>query len=298
MNLPGRFLTIIRGWSLPIGISSVTLGTVAAATTQRGSVGLYLLVVLGVCMLHACANTFNDYFDLKYGVDTPDAPTVLYRSHGVFTGLITPSALLYLSITLAAGALLIGACLAILRTAYLWPLIIIGLLLNIYYTALPQRGLKYLALGEPAVFLAFGPIVMEGSFAVQTKHLSWNVFLLSIPVGLLVALVLFANNLRDRAFDSRKKIKTLATLTAPRTGKNIFLLLTGLPYGLIGVYVGTGILGWPGLLVFLSLPTAVTTIKIFSQHIPVNADALASKVALSFNFLLLAALVADIFITF
>jgi hypothetical protein len=73
---------------------------------------------------------------------------------------------------------------------------------------------------------------MEGSFAVQTKHLSWNVFLLSIPVGLLVALVLFANNLRDRAFDSRKKIKTLATLTAPRTGKNIFLLLTGLPYGL------------------------------------------------------------------
>lgn len=297
MNLPGRFLTVIRGWSLPIGISSVTLGT-AAAATQHGSIGLYLLVVFGTCMLHACANTFNDYFDLKYGVDTPDAPTALYRPHSVFAGLITPKALLYLSIILAGGALVIGMALAILRTAYLWPLIILGLFLNLFYTALPERGLKYIALGEPAVFLAFGPIIMEGSYAVQTRHLSWNVFLLSIPVGILVALVLFANNLRDREFDSRKKIKTLATLLGPRTGIKTFIVLACLPYAIICAYVGMGILDWPGLFVLFSLPTAFRAVRIFSQNIPVAADAVVSEVALSFNFFLLIALVTNILISF
>jgi 1,4-dihydroxy-2-naphthoate octaprenyltransferase len=121
---------------------------------------------------------------------------------------------------------------------------------------------------------------------------------LSIPVGLLVALVLFANNLRDRDFDSRNKIKTLATVTNHHTNEIIFILLTGLPYGFIGAYVGTGILGWPSLLVFLSLPTAVATIKAFSHHIPAAADAMASKIALSFNFFLLIAMVADFLITF
>jgi 1,4-dihydroxy-2-naphthoate octaprenyltransferase len=297
MNLPGRFLTVIRGWSLPISISSVTLGTTAAAP-QHGSIGLYLLVVLGACMLHACANTFNDYFDLKYGIDTPDAPTALYRAHGVFAGLITPKALLYLSIILAAGALAIGAALAILRTAYLWPLIILGMLLNIFYTALPERSLKYIALGEPAVFLAFGPIIMEGSYAVQAGHLSWNVFLLSIPVGIPVALVLFANNLRDREFDSRKKIRTLATLLGPRAGIKTFITLAYLPYAIICAYVGMGILGWPGLFALFSLPTTVRTVRIFLKNIPVTADAMASEITLSFNFFLLIALVANILISF
>ncbi|MFB3918559.1 UbiA prenyltransferase [Candidatus Velamenicoccus archaeovorus] len=296
MSLPGRFLTVIRGWSLPLSISSVTLGTTAAATTQRGSAWLYLLVVFGVCLFHACANTFNDYFDLKYGVDTPEAPTAIYRAHGVFAGLIAPKALFYLSIILLTIALLIGAALAILRTAYLWPLIILGLFLNLFYTALPGHALKYTALGEPAVFLAFGPVIMEGSFAVQTGYLSWNVFLLSLPVGILVALVLFANNLRDREFDSCKKIKTLATLLGPRAGMKTFIALAYLPYMITGAYVGMKILDWPGLFVLFSLPTTVRTVRSFSQNIPVAADAMASETALSFNFFLLISLIINILI--
>jgi len=49
--------------------------------------------------------------------------------------------------------------------------------------------------------------------AVQRQALSWlKTLYISIPFGVLVALVLLANNIRDIAYDSRQGIKTVGIL--------------------------------------------------------------------------------------
>ncbi|MFA5038928.1 MAG: prenyltransferase [Candidatus Omnitrophota bacterium] len=293
-----QLFLITRGWSFPISLTAVTLGTAAALEHTTVSIGLYGASLFGACAFHASANAFNDYFDFKHGIDTPQSPTVLYRPHGIFQGLIRPQTLLKLSIGLLALALITGSCLAFKRCVWIWPILLAAVALNFFYTAHPQKNLKYTALGEMAVFLAFGPLLMEGGYAVQTRHLSWNVLFLSIPTGLLVALVLFANNLRDRGFDSAKGIRTLATSISISAGKNLFLCLTFLPYLIIILYVFTGLVRPTALLTLISLPLAKKISHKINEKIPLAADAIASKIALYFNSLLIISLLLNLFLQF
>ena len=149
MKLKDIFI-VTRSWSLSITFISVTIGTVLALGEGRISLFLYFITLLGATFFHAAANTLNDYFDLKNKIDTPDAPTTLYRPHPVFTNLLSSKKLLILSLSLLSGSLVIGILLAVLRTSWIWLFMLLGLFLAVFYTGGP-RGLKYLALGEPTV---------------------------------------------------------------------------------------------------------------------------------------------------
>jgi 1,4-dihydroxy-2-naphthoate octaprenyltransferase len=192
--------------------------------------------------------------------------------------------------------LLVGGTLAWLRTAWLWPILLAGIFLNIFYTGLGRSSLKYIAMGEAAVFLAFGPLLIMGSYAVQTRSLSWDVFLLSLPTGILVALVLFANNLRDRESDSLKNIKTLATVMTPQAGKTFLAAMATFPYVLICVYILTRRLGGPAFLVFASMGPLIKLIRVFWNGIPHAADAMMSRVTLLFNFFLVTGIMGTMFL--
>lgn len=296
MNVLHQFFLITRGWSFPLSLSTVTLGTFSAFGRAPFSLGLYLTCLFGASAFHASTNALNDYFDYKYGIDTPDSPTVLYRPHGIFQNIITPKNLLYLALGLSSLAVITGICLVQTRCVQLWPIFLTGIGLNSFYTLFPKYSLKYLALGEGAVFLGFGPLLMEGSYAIQTQELSWDVFLLSIPVGILISLVLFANNLRDREFDANKGIKTLATEFSLQKGKTIFAVLAFLPYVIIGLYCLTGFVKTSAFLTFLSLPMTIKYVTEFLKKIPLAADAIISKIALIFNLLLLTSLVINRFL--
>lgn len=296
MKILQNSFIIARGWSFPISLTSVSLGAIFAIGKGSVSPALYLVCLLGACILHASSNTFNDYFDYKYGVDTPQSPTALYRPHGIFQGLIDPRALLGISLLLLCLALIIGAWLSVTRTALLLPILIAGASLGLLYTALPKKNLKYNSIGEIAVFLAFGPLLMEGSFAVQAQRLSENVLFLSVPVGMLVALVLFANNLRDREFDASKGIRTLATLVSKKEGLRIFMLLALLPYAFIIFYIIIGVLNWTSLLTLFTLPLTIKIISVFMKSVPLASDAIASKISLFFNSFLAISLLLNLIV--
>jgi 1,4-dihydroxy-2-naphthoate octaprenyltransferase len=73
------------------------------------------------------------------------------------------------------------------------------------------------ALGEVFVFLFFGLVATAGSAYVQTERLETVAVVASVPVGLLAAAILMANNLRDVPTDDRAGKRTLAVvLGAPR----------------------------------------------------------------------------------
>jgi 1,4-dihydroxy-2-naphthoate octaprenyltransferase len=132
--------------------------------------------------------------------------------------------------------------------------------------------------------------MIEGAYAVQRQALSIKAFYISIPFGVLVALVLFANNMRDIAYDSRHNVKTVSIMLGSR---NSFILFTGLimlAYAYVLGMIITGIMSLWGLLIFLSLPKAVSLLKTFKKKIPDMADALTAQFDTVFGILLILAI--------
>jgi len=135
--------------------------------------------------------------------------------------------------------------------------------------------------------------MFEGAFAVQRQVLSLKAFYISIPFGILVGLVLLANNIRDIDYDSRQGIKTIGILLG---SKRSFFLYGGLILAAYLYVIGTvlvGILSPWGLLLLLSLPKAIHLLKRFMEKIPEAADAITAQLNTIFGLLLIVALILN-----
>ena len=86
-------------------------------------------------------------------------------------------------ITIVIGLILTFEC----SLVVLW-IGIAGFLACVFYTAGPVK-FKYKAWGEVFVFVMWGPLMFEGAYAVQRQALSLKALAVSIPFGVLVALV-------------------------------------------------------------------------------------------------------------
>ena len=69
--------------------------------------------------------------------------------------------------------------------------------------------LKYFGMGEIAVFIVWGPLMIGGAYYVMAEELPWWVVLASVPYGLGVTTVLFGKHLDKLAFDKEKGIRTM-----------------------------------------------------------------------------------------
>ena len=287
-----NYVIATRPWSFSMSLISVSLGTLLAA--EQGSIhwGWYLAVAIGMVLCHAAGNVLNDYFDTKSGVDQPDSGTVKYRPHPVLGGLMSPEAVLVEALVLLGLAALIGMTLVFFRSVLILWIALAGLLLTVFYTGRPIN-LKYRALGELVVFLIWGPLMFQGAYVAQAGTLSMKALVASVPFGVLVALVLFANNIRDIEQDGRIGIRTLATLLGLQGSLVAFagFMVCAFAYTLVAVVVGA-MSPWV-LLVFFSLPTAIGLMRRFRVSVPEMADALTAKLDTVFGLLFLAALLID-----
>jgi 1,4-dihydroxy-2-naphthoate octaprenyltransferase len=190
---------------------------------------------------------------------------------------------------LFALTFVIGVTTAFLRSYHVLWIGVVGLLTSFYYTAGPAK-LKHRALGEFAAFMIWGPFMVEGAYAVQRQMLSLKALYLSIPFGILVALVLLANNMRDIDHDSRQNVKTLGIILGIRGSYVLFAGLVVAAYASVLGMMMAGILSLWGFLIFLSLPNAWNLLRTFKQKIPDMADALTAKFDTVFGMLLITAI--------
>ena len=115
---------------------------------------------------------------------------------------------------LAAAFYLVAAAiglvlLALRPSAALLVIGVVGIIVSLGYTAPPLK-LVYRGLGEVAVAVGFGPLMLLGAYVVQTGGaLTWEPFVASIPIALLVALILYVNEIPDRRGDARAGKRTL-----------------------------------------------------------------------------------------
>jgi 1,4-dihydroxy-2-naphthoate octaprenyltransferase len=130
---------------------------------------------------------------------------------------------------------------------------IAGILVGLAYTAPPLK-LVYRGLGEFAVAIGFGPIMLLGAYVVQTGRLALEPMLLSIVPGILIALILFVNEIPDRRSDAEAGKRTLPTRFAPDVIRTAYLVLAIGAFALIVAGVIGGVLPWPTLISLAALP--------------------------------------------
>jgi len=289
MSTCQKWFLATRPWSFTMTAVSISVGSVMGSMGGGFSWPLYLITLAGVIFMHGAANLFNDYYDVLSGVDTLDVSTAQYRPHPLAEGSLTLTEVLIEALCLFAVAAGIGIFLAATRGWVILALALVGAFAGVFYTAPPFRY-KYRALGEISVFLMWGPLMVEGAYFVQRQALSLDALWVSLPFGVLVALVLFANNLRDTADDREKGIQTLSIMTGPRKGIWVYVTLVACAYVSVIVMAFTGPLNPWSLMVLISLPLFFTLLRQMMSSPPLDADAQTAKLNTAFGILLLISL--------
>jgi 1,4-dihydroxy-2-naphthoate octaprenyltransferase len=241
--------------------------------------------MIGLMLAHLASNMTNDYYDVKHGVDKIDSPTSQYRPHPLLTGAIPKRSFKTAIIAMYIVALAIALILTWYRGLFVLLFTALGLFFGLFYTADPIIYKKR-AVGELAVFIVWGPLMVGGSYYVLTGILEYYPMLISTPIGLLVALVLLANNLRDVEYDKEVGVETIVKDKAQG-----LILYKGL---LTIIYASTILLVLSRLLSPFSLITLYTVreakmiVDVFQEEIPPTADPMTASLALHFGLLLLA----------
>jgi len=202
----------LRAEFLPASVTPVLLGAAMAhARTGEFDGFLFALTLLGVAFIHLASNVANDYFDHLSGNDILNTQFVRPFTGGsrlIQEGLIKPRAVLALSLVLCAAAIAIGAVLTALRGPYIVLLGAIGIVGGFFYVA-PPINFARRGLGEAVIGLNFGVLTVIGTYFVQTRTVSAESLVASLPLAGLIAAVVFINEFQDMNADARVGKRTL-----------------------------------------------------------------------------------------
>ncbi len=252
------WLLAIRPRTLPAALAPVAIGSALAAADSAFDMLPALGALVGALLLQIAVNLANDYFDFKKGVDTADrlGPVRVTQS-----GLIAPAAVRGAMLAILAAASLIGFYL--MRVAG-WPVAMIGVasLAGVLGYSGGPYPLASHGLGDLCVFVFFGPVAVLGTYYVQALSFSTTALIMSLPPGFLITAVLVVNNLRDIATDRAAGKRTLAVMIGPAGSRREYALLVGLAYLVPLAAVATGDFPVWILLPWLSLPLALSAIRL------------------------------------
>ena len=254
------WMVIMRLPFLSATIVPILLGATVASRYVSVDWFYFALTMLGGSLLHIGTNTSNDYFDHTSGTDEANYNYMVPFSGGsrsIQMGLISAKGMLYLSIITFALSGLIGIPLIIKAGINILFLGFIGFLSGFFYTAPPFRFASRKGIGELLIGLNFGPLMVVGSFLVQTSGDLTHVFeaaLAGIPIGLLVAAIVYVNQFPDHDGDKATGKNNLVVVFGPEKARIGYVLLV------VGAFVSIIVMALNGIFPMLSLITLFTSI--------------------------------------
>ena len=209
------------------------------------------LTILGGSLLHIGTNTANDYFDHTSGTDEANYNYMVPFSGGsrsIQMGLISAKGMLTVSLVAFALSAVVGV--PLIQKAgsmnVLW-LGLIGFISGFFYTAPPFRFASRKGLGELLIGLNFGPLMVAGSALVQTGKILPEALLAGIPIGLLVAAIVYVNEFPDHDGDKATGKDTLIVVFGPEKARLGYVLLVA------GAFTSIILMALNGTLPMLSL---------------------------------------------
>jgi 1,4-dihydroxy-2-naphthoate octaprenyltransferase len=240
-------------------IVPVLLGIAIAASHGVFDLMSAALTVIGASFVQLGLNVANDVFDTVQGADEANVTPTKFSggSRVIQYGLVTLRQMASIATGFYVAAALVGLVLLATRGSVALLVIgVVGFIVSLGYTAPPLKFV-YRGLGEVAVALGFGPLMLLGAYVVQTRGaLAWEPFVASIPIALLVALILYVNEIPDRRGDAHAGKRTLPvrfSRSAVVTGYNVAVAAA---YVVVAAGVVTGVLPIPALLMLLTIPLA------------------------------------------
>eukprot|EP00929_Paragymnodinium_shiwhaense_P086306 TRINITY_DN46824_c0_g1_i1.p1 TRINITY_DN46824_c0_g1~~TRINITY_DN46824_c0_g1_i1.p1 ORF type:complete len:523 (-),score=101.57 TRINITY_DN46824_c0_g1_i1:350-1918(-) len=286
LPLPPSFLeglvTALRTWSFSASFAPQLVALAVLRCYLKEQLPSYtavFMLLLSTMAIQATANLVNSYRDFEKGIDTKESA----GDRTLVDGLVSP--------TMLKG--LAAFCLVWWMSFFMWSLwstefhsvvlgtAAMGTLIALGYTAGPAP-LKYIGLGDAAVFFCFGPGLIAYSSVVLVGSMQWQTLAFSAPVSLYVVATLHANNYRDIETDSRAGIKTVAILLGPPLALHYYTLLLAAAH--VGALVAGYMLGCIGVLstLFVVPQSIWLLIRIRQKALLRTQDEETAKTALSF----------------
>ncbi len=262
-----KFLYAARSIILVISAQAAIIAGLIAAADRQFDWPSFALVLTGFVVAHMISNLSNDYFDYKRGHDTPDSPRMRYTVHPLASGVLEPRTL----VTGLAILAIIGSAITVyfivergwLAVAFAAA----GIALMLLYDAAPVP-LKSIGLGELAVFLVWGPLMVGGGHAVITGHVSNGALLASIPYGLGVMSILMGKHIDQMAFDAGKGNRTLPVLLGERAARTVNRAILVLIYVVTAALIVVGQLTPFAAIVAFALPSGLRAMSVMSRPRP------------------------------
>ncbi len=257
-------LDVISKWLISTRAAVLIMTFISAALAglfawRAGSFSFlpWLALVLGLILAHAANNIFNDYTDFVRGVDKDNYYRTMYGAQPVASGLMTRRQhLAYFAVT-GLLALIFGFYL-IWYTSFspvTWILLGLGAFFVLFYT----WPLKGMALGELAVLIVWGPLMIGGGYFVLTHKWDWNVTIASLPYVLGVTTVIFGKHIDKLKIDQSKNIHTLPVLIGEKVARYAVLAMMILPYLFTGYLIAIKFFTPVMAVVLLAIPTLLQT---------------------------------------
>jgi len=217
----------------------------------------FLIVTMGLFLAHGTSNLLNDY---TRGVDKDNYFRMQYGVHPLVQGFFTKPQQIRWFVVSGILAALAGVY-ALFYTNFdrtVITLFAFGAVVLLLYT----YPFKYWGLGEFAIFLIWGPIMIAGVYFVLSGVWSWSVVLAGVPYGLGVASINIAKHIDKHDDDRGKGVGTFPVRVGEAFARRVDQIAIILIYVVIAYLVFVARYFTPAMLiVFLALKDAITAVK-------------------------------------
>ncbi|MDN5276610.1 MAG: 1,4-dihydroxy-2-naphthoate polyprenyltransferase [Clostridiales bacterium] len=240
----------------------------AFGSTGRFDLYWFIVALIAVYCIEIGKNAVNEWVDYKSGVDrfiTPDKRTPFSGGKKtIVDGKLTLPEVVMIAVVTFAIACGIGLYIMFFREMGIFWIGIAGVLLSIFYS-LPPFKLAYRGLGEVTVGLTFGPLIVLGIYCLQTGRVDLSALWVSIPIGILIANVLWINQFPDYEADARGNKRNWLVRLGKEKGVKVFALLFLAAY-LWFILLAIVLKNPFWLLGLASVPLAVRAVRVARQH--------------------------------
>jgi len=236
LDIVSRWLIATRAAVIIMTFTSAAFAGLLAWKAGAFNWLYWSLVTVGLCLAHATNNLINDLTDHHKGVDKDNYFRTQYGPQTIEAGFMSVRQMLTYTVVTGGAAMAVGIYLVAERGDIVLYLLAAGAFFVLFYT----WPLKYIGMGEPAVLVVWGPLMVGGGYYVITGEWSNEVAVASIAYALGPTAVLFGKHIDKLDADSGKKIRTLPVLLGEKNSRLAVMGMLIAQFFVIAYLVATG----------------------------------------------------------
>ncbi len=270
LDVISKWLIATRSAVTVVTIYSCIIAGMLALRDGNFSFFPWLIITIGLFIAHGANNFLNDFTDFSRGIDQGYYFRTQYGVHPLvqkFWDSTTQLKWFYVSGVIA----FFSGIFAVLYSDFspvVLSLFAFGALILLFYT----WPLKYIGLGELAIFLIWGPVMIAGVYVVLTKGETaniWNVALAGVPWGLSVVSINIAKHIDKMDADKKKKVGTLPVRIGEKPARIVTQSALVLIYAFIAYLIFVPHYFTPVMLiVFLAYKRLLAALKVLGDPRP------------------------------